>query len=101
MFLILYVDDGLVIGYELKKILAVKRSLSKEFEKTDSGEVTSFLGMKIERDVEGRFMRMSQQKYLLDMLARFNMFDCKLSTDGEPASTGERRGFPAYVTAVQ
>lgn len=80
VILILYVDDVLVIGHELKEILAEKRSLSKEFEMTDSGEVTSFLGMKIERDVEGGVLWISQQTYLLDLLARFDMSDGKSSS---------------------
>ncbi|KXJ72391.1 hypothetical protein RP20_CCG018186 [Aedes albopictus] len=46
----------------------------------DSGEVSSFLGMKIERDIEGRVLRISQQRYLQDLLARFNMSECKPSS---------------------
>lgn len=80
VFLILYVDDVLVIGHELKEILAVKKSLSKEFDMKDSGEVLSFLGMKNERDIEGRVLRISQQRYLQDLLARFNMSECKPSS---------------------
>lgn len=42
MFLVLYVDDILVIGSKLKDIEAVKRQLASEFEMTDVGEVRSF-----------------------------------------------------------
>lgn len=42
MFLVLYVDDILVIGSKLKEIEALKRQLSSEFEMTDVGEERAF-----------------------------------------------------------
>ncbi|KXJ71076.1 hypothetical protein RP20_CCG021563 [Aedes albopictus] len=60
VFLVLYVDDMLIIGPNLKVIQIVKKLLSKEFEMVDLGAVSSFLGMHIERDISGRIMRIDQ-----------------------------------------
>jgi hypothetical protein len=35
------------------------------------------LGMRVERYRGNRFIRIGQQQYVLDMLERFNMMDCK------------------------
>lgn len=80
IFLILYVDDILVIGHDSNEIELVKRSLAKGFDMTDGGEISSFLGMKIERNLQRRTMRISQRRYLEALLDRFNMADCKASS---------------------
>lgn len=80
IFLILYVDDILVIGHDTNEIEAVKRSLATGFDMTDGGEISSFLGMKVERNLQGRTMRISQRRYLEALLDRFNMTDCKASS---------------------
>lgn len=77
VFLVLYVDDVLLIGRHLKLVEVVKKCLSTEFEMTDVGEVNCFLGMKIERNVEKRELRISQRSFLEGLLKRFNMSDCK------------------------
>lgn len=80
VFLILYVDDVLIVGHSLEEITALKASLFQEFTMTDGGEVSNFLGMKIERNINDRILRISQQRYLEDLLKRFNMYDCKPSS---------------------
>lgn len=79
IYLILYVDDILVFGRNLKEIRIVKACLSREFDMTDIGDVTGFLGMRIERDMDKRILRISQRRYLEGLLNRFNMSDCKPS----------------------
>lgn len=77
VFLILYVDDILIVGHSLKAIRIVKTLLSKQFEMVDLGAVSNFLGMHIERDVDGRIMRIDQQAYLNGLLKRFGMDECR------------------------
>lgn len=77
LFLIIYVDDVLLVGHKLKEILVVKKCFSNEFEMKDIGEVNCFLGMKIERNVQQRVLRVSQRAFLERLLQRFNMSDCK------------------------
>lgn len=55
----------------------VKRRFVGEFEMSDVGEIRSFLGMKVERDVGKRMLRISQRGFLESLLSRFNMQDCK------------------------
>lgn len=77
LYLLLYVDDILIIGHDLGQIKAIKSRLSKEFKMTDLEEVSCFLGMKIQRDIDRRIMRISQCRYLENLLERFNMSECK------------------------
>lgn len=59
MYLVVYVDDVIIAGVNLKIVETVKRCLAMEFKITDGGHVKSFLGMRIERDVEARMMKIS------------------------------------------
>lgn len=77
VFLVLYVDDLLVVGHRLNAVKAVKKSFSREFEMTYIGEVQIFLGMKIEREVGEKCLRINQRSFLENLLLRFNMQDCK------------------------
>jgi len=49
-FLILYVDDILLIGNNIPMLQSVKTSLKNSFSKKDLGEATNILGIKIYRD---------------------------------------------------
>jgi hypothetical protein len=43
----------------------------------DLGHVAWLLGMSVERDRSARTLKMGQRQYVLDMLERFGMIDCK------------------------
>lgn len=77
LLLVLYVDDILIAGRDMKAISVIKSCFKKEFAMSDLGEVSCFLGMRIERDIEARFLRISQKAYLESLLRRFGMEDCK------------------------
>jgi hypothetical protein len=51
VIIILYVDDITILGNSIKKINALKKSLSSRYEMTDLGEIQSYLGVNITRDV--------------------------------------------------
>lgn len=85
-YIILYVDDLLIIGQNMEKISEIKKSLSKQFEMTDIGKVDTFLGMCIQQDVSSATINMSQKHYLKNVLRKFNMGDCK------PASVPIQKG---------
>ena len=55
VFLVLYMDDILLMGNNVSMIQSVKNFLSKNFSLKDLGEVTYILGIKIHRD---RFKRL-------------------------------------------
>ena len=50
MFLILYVDDILLIGNDIPMLETVKTSLKKSFPMKDLGEAAYILGIRIYRD---------------------------------------------------
>lgn len=85
-YILLYVDDSLIFCRDLKMIDTVKKLLSNEFEMTDMGRASSFLGMQIEQNVEKGTIIVSQSQYLKRVLQKFGMQDCK------PKSTPMEKG---------
>ena len=74
-FLLIYVDDGLIVGTQedvenIIKVLEV-------FELRKLGPAAYFLGMEIVRDREARTLLLSQQKYTEQILQEAGMQDCK------------------------
>ncbi|KAK8569112.1 hypothetical protein V6N12_007644 [Hibiscus sabdariffa] len=72
-FLILYVDDILIIGNDIPTLQSVKAWLSSCFSMKDLGETTYILGVKIYRDRSRRLLGLSQSTYIDKVLKRFNM----------------------------
>lgn len=75
-YLLLYVDDLLLLGKDLNEILRIKKSMSKEFEMKDTQEMKHFLGITIERDIAEGTLKISQRAYLEAVLKRFGMDNC-------------------------
>jgi hypothetical protein len=69
----LFVDDLLVTGNSEAKVAEFKENMMSEFDMTDLGELSYFLGIEFMRTSAG--MVLSQQKYIADVLTRFNMFE--------------------------
>jgi hypothetical protein len=63
-FLILYVDDILLIGNNIELLENVKEYLNRSFSVKDLGEAAFILGIKIYRDRSRRFIGLSQSTYL-------------------------------------
>ena len=59
-FLILYVDDILLIGNDVPFLTTIKDSLKKSFSMKDLGEAAYILGIKIYRDRSRRLIWLSQ-----------------------------------------
>jgi hypothetical protein len=77
VFLVLYVDDILLIRNDISMMGVVKSSLRKSFSINDLGEVAHILGIKIYRDRSKRLIRLRQDAYIDKILNRFNMQDSK------------------------
>ena len=77
VFLILYVDDILLIGNDIPMLEAVKDSLKNSFAMKDLGEAAYILGIKIYRDRSRRLIGLSQCTYIDKVLKRFNMHEAK------------------------
>ena len=63
VFLILYVDDILLIGNHIPTLLNIKQWLGKCFSMKDLGEAETILGIRIYRDRSRRLLGLSQEKY--------------------------------------
>ena len=78
IFLLLYVDDMLIVGYHLCDVNEFKSMLSKEFDMKDLGSAKKILGMEIHMDMKSRRQWLSQQGYVEKVLDKFNMSNAKL-----------------------
>ena len=63
-FLILYVDDILLMGNNIEFLDSIKGYLNKSFSMKDLGEAAYILGIKIYRDRSRRLIGLSQSTYL-------------------------------------
>ena len=76
-FLILYVDDILLIGNDIELLSSVKGYLNKCFSMKDLGEAAYILGIKIYRDRSRHLIGLSQSTYLDKVLKKFKMDQSK------------------------
>ncbi|GKD87224.1 retrotransposon protein, putative, ty1-copia subclass [Tanacetum coccineum] len=76
-FLVLYVDDILLMGNNVTMLQEVKSWLCKCFSMKDLGEATYILGIKIIRDRSRRLISLSQSAYLEKILKNFRMENSK------------------------
>ena len=77
IFLVLYVDDILLIGNDVSVLQYVKIWLSNNFSMKDLGEATYILGIYIYRDRSERLLGLSQSTYIDKMLKRFRIEQSK------------------------
>jgi hypothetical protein len=75
LILVLYVDDLLITGSLASTIVAVKDILHDRFSMKDMGPLHFFLGLEINQDASG--IKLSQTKYVRDLLVRFHMTNYK------------------------
>jgi hypothetical protein len=111
VFLILYVDDILLIGNDIPMLEAAKTLLKNSFSMKDLGEVAYILGIKIYRDRSKRLIGLSQDTYINKVLKRFNMEEVKkgflpmshgihLSKTQCPSTTDEWEGMSRILYAL-
>ena len=74
LILVLYVDDLVITGAK-RLIEGCKRDLASKFKMKDIGLMHYFLGLEVWQE-EGHFF-LGQGKYIVDILSRFHMEDCK------------------------
>ncbi|KAJ9556708.1 hypothetical protein OSB04_011322 [Centaurea solstitialis] len=76
-FLVLYVDDILLIGNDVPTLKSVKNWLSRCFQMKDLGEAAYILGIKIYRNRSKRLIGLSQSTYIDKILKKFRMDESK------------------------
>ena len=73
--ILLYVDDLVITGVDLGEIDRVKLQLAASFDMKDLGDLHYFLGIEVICTPEG--ILINQRHYVLSMLFKFGMTDCK------------------------
>ncbi|GJV49628.1 retrotransposon protein, putative, ty1-copia subclass [Tanacetum coccineum] len=76
-FLILYVDDIIIMGNHIPSLQSVKDYLGKCFAMKDLGEATFILRIKIYRDKSKRLIGLGQNAYMDKILKRYKMDNTK------------------------
>ncbi|GKB40764.1 retrotransposon protein, putative, ty1-copia subclass [Tanacetum coccineum] len=76
-FLILYVDDIIIMGNHIPSLQSVKDYLGKCFAIKDLGEAAFILGIKIYRDRSKRLIGLGQNAYMDKILKRYRMDNSK------------------------
>ena len=77
VYIVLYVNDMLLVGNNMKAIKEVKMNLSSKFDMKDLDAVNLILGMEIKRNRADRKLWLNQRKYIKTILHMFNMQECK------------------------
>ncbi|CAM8937412.1 unnamed protein product [Rhodiola kirilowii] len=73
VYLLLYVDDILIMSNSKTKVDKIKRELKANFDMKDLGLVKKILGISIIRDKKNRKMYLSQHDYIIKVLDKFDM----------------------------
>src|SRR6185369_8039605 len=76
--LLLYVDDMLITCDDVEHISHVKKQLSEQFQMSDLGPLSYFLGIEVLRTAKGYYL--SQCKYIQDLIARSGISDNRTAT---------------------
>ena len=73
MFIIVYVDDMIIVAEDPAALTTVKQDLSSRLLCKDLGELKHYLGMEMTRDRAARTISLSQSFYVNSVLQRFGM----------------------------
>jgi hypothetical protein len=98
IILAVYVDDMIVTGNNLECIAKFKDRMKTRFKMSDSGELSYFLGIQVQRDRAKKKLHLNQERYIHEILERYRMTDCnptgtpfeisvRLTTDMSPQTT--------------
>jgi len=85
IYLIIYVDDGLVLASSKQAIDEILKKLKSNFKITQE-TARCYVGIEIVRDIEAKTIFIHQSSYVKRILQRFNMSDAK--TKETPADLG-------------
>ncbi|CAI7905712.1 unnamed protein product [Closterium sp. NIES-54] len=111
-FMVVYVDDILIFSPSSDLVKEVMLKLQDKFKCKALGDVSFYLGLHIERDVEKWCMRVHQRKYLEALAANFGQseghvatpfpsgFKCVKGPEEESVGEEERRSFHSLVGSL-
>ncbi|CAI7810319.1 unnamed protein product [Closterium sp. NIES-54] len=111
-FMVVYADDILIFSPSSDLVKEVMLKLQDKFKCKALGDVSFYLGLHIERDVEKRCMRVHQRKYLEALAAKFGQseghvatpfpsgFKCVKGPEEKSVGEEERRHFHSLVGSL-
>ncbi|CAI7838946.1 unnamed protein product [Closterium sp. NIES-53] len=112
-FMVVYVDDIIIFSPSSDLVKEVMLKLQDKFKCKALGDVSFYLGLHIERDVEKRCMWVHQRKYLEALAANFGQseghvatpfpsgFKCVKGPEEESVGEEERRCFHSLVGSLR
>jgi len=74
LIICLYIDGLLYTGSSAEMLAEFKEAMFNEFEMTDNGLMSYFLGIEVKQQQDGVFI--SQKKYMKEILEKFKMSNC-------------------------
>jgi hypothetical protein len=74
LYVVIYVDDLLIIGNNESYIASAKKELKKGFKMTDLGHLHYYLGIEVIQNP--KYVFISQNKYIEELLNKFAMVEC-------------------------
>ena len=111
MFMLVYVADIIVASSSQDATVALLADLRRDFALKDLGDLHYFLGIEIKKVKDG--ILLTQEKYVMDILKRAGMTNCKISNmplstseklskeQGEPLGAEESTRYRSMVGALQ
>lgn len=99
LYLVVYVDDLLLVSKSLKLLNEVRDLLTAEFEMKILGDPAQLLGVQIKRNRGAGTITIDQTKYITDVLKRFGMNDSHGTST--PISSGIRLEKPQKSATAQ
>ncbi|KAF0722124.1 hypothetical protein Ae201684P_020081 [Aphanomyces euteiches] len=86
VYLAVYVDDITLAGKSEIELDSVSNAIKAKFQVTDKGELGFILGIHVVRNRSTKTLKLSQTKFVEELLTRFNMADC------HPVATPQAQG---------
>lgn len=77
LYVLIYVDDLLILGTNLNEVEKLKTTLKKNFYMKDLGVISQYLGVDVKQDLNNGVTELSQINYLKKVLYEYGMQDCK------------------------
>jgi histone deacetylase 1/2 len=71
IFMLVYIDDIIIVRSSVQVVDLLLTQLHQTFPVKDLGKLGYFLGIEVKHQSDG--LHLSQQKYIVDLLARMNM----------------------------
>ncbi|XP_026445687.1 uncharacterized protein LOC113346359 [Papaver somniferum] len=88
MILLVYVDDIILVGNSDSNLTSFISTLKTQFALKDLGPLSYFLGIEPKLDTSTNSLLLTQNKYSIELLKKFDMLECKPCTS--PVASGRR-----------